>query len=247
MAKAFEELSLTNYDVTESVQFHYDQWMQILSKGATAELFYEMFKNVDSVTDLPACYFWEEIHQAFPDAKIIFTERASEEEWLESFTNQFKVHNTWSMSLMGFLSPSCRKLDKMFHAIWISVFGFYPHGNRTNDLLLRKQYRMHNSYLKREAPKDKLLLFKLKDGWEPLCEFLNLPIPNKPFPHRNKKGAIVDELFERNPLYIRIKNESIVSGTLLICLSSYAAYKLLTCDHRGIINYATSPFSHYFV
>ena len=44
--------------------------MKIISEGGDADDFRKMFENVDSVTDIPACFFWEEILEAFPDAKV---------------------------------------------------------------------------------------------------------------------------------------------------------------------------------
>ena len=35
------------------------------------------------------------------------------------------------------------------------------------------QYRKHNLYVKNHCPPDRLLIYKLGDGWEPLCKFLN--------------------------------------------------------------------------
>ena len=42
--------------------------------------------------------------------------------------------------------------------------------------------------LQQEAPKHKLLVFDVKEGWEPLCKFLEKDIPDKPFPWRNIGG-----------------------------------------------------------
>ena len=39
------------------------------------------------------------------------------------------------------------------------------------------------------VPPEKLLLFQVQEGWEPLCTFLGVPIPDVPFPHKNEKGA----------------------------------------------------------
>ena len=36
------------------------------------------------------------------------------------------------------------------------------------------------------VPKDRLLIYQVKEGWEPLCNFLNVPIPDIPFPYKNK-------------------------------------------------------------
>ena len=39
--------------------------------------------------------------------------------------------------------------------------------------------------MKKTVPQEKLLIFNVKDGWEPLCNFLELPIPEEPFPNSN--------------------------------------------------------------
>ena len=39
--------------------------------------------------------------------------------------------------------------------------------------------------VKRIVPSDKLLVYDVKEGWEPLCTFLGLPVPNNPFPRVN--------------------------------------------------------------
>lgn len=48
--------------------------------------------------------------------------------------------------------------------------------------------RLHESWTKSviaTCPKDKLLIFDVKQGWEPLCKFLGKPVPNVPFPNVN--------------------------------------------------------------
>ena len=39
--------------------------------------------------------------------------------------------------------------------------------------------------MKKSVPREKLLIFSVKDGWEPLCKFLDVPIPDGPFPNTN--------------------------------------------------------------
>ena len=44
--------------------------------------------------------------------------------------------------------------------------------------------------VKKTVPKERLLIFSVKQGWEPLCQFLNLPQPSVPFPKSNDSGSI---------------------------------------------------------
>ena len=50
------------------------------------------------------------------------------------------------------------------------------------------RYEEHNELVKQTIPKENLLVWSLKDGWEPLCTFLNVPIPDVPIPRENTTG-----------------------------------------------------------
>jgi hypothetical protein len=43
----------------------------------------------------------------------------------------------------------------------------------------------HNEEVKRRVPPERLLVYEVKEGWGPLCEFLGVPEPDEPFPHLN--------------------------------------------------------------
>jgi len=47
------------------------------------------------------------------------------------------------------------------------------------------KYEQHNEKVKSLIPPDRLLVYSVKDGWEPLCSFLGLPVPHTPFPKSN--------------------------------------------------------------
>ena len=46
-------------------------------------------------------------------------------------------------------------------------------------------YDAHNQAVRREVPPEKLLVFNAWDGWEPLCDFLDVPVPAAPYPRTN--------------------------------------------------------------
>ena len=50
------------------------------------------------------------------------------------------------------------------------------------------RYEEHNELVKKTIPKENLLVWNLKDGWEPLCTFLKVPIPDVPIPRENTTG-----------------------------------------------------------
>jgi len=54
---------------------------------------------------------------------------------------------------------------------------------------------MHEDYVRRSVPPEKLHFFNVKDGWGPLCKILNVPVPDEPFPRANDRKAM-EEFFE---------------------------------------------------
>ena len=72
MAQAFKDLGFVVYDFLDNYENICEDWMKIFKEGGTTEDFRRMFANVDAVTDVPCVFFWEEIHKAFPEAKVSF-------------------------------------------------------------------------------------------------------------------------------------------------------------------------------
>lgn len=70
MAQALKELGYVVYDFMEQYQYHRKDWVKIMVDGGTTEDFRRMYENVDAVTDVPACRYWNELHKAFPDSKV---------------------------------------------------------------------------------------------------------------------------------------------------------------------------------
>ena len=53
-------------------------------------------------------------------------------------------------------------------------------------------FERHNEEVKRRVPPEKLLVYEVKQGWGPLCDFLGVEAPDKPFPHLNDGEAFRD-------------------------------------------------------
>ena len=73
----------------------------------------------------------------------------------------------------------------------------------SEEFRLRQAYRKHNAYVQSKVPKEDLLIWKVKDGWEPLCKFLNCPIPEGPIPHDNRTG---DTKFIEGPVLMHFNS-----------------------------------------
>ena len=101
--------------------------------------------------------------------------------------------------------------------------------NSNADILLSK-YKAHNAAVKALVPKERLLIYRIGDGWEPICNFLGKPIPDVPFPHKNRLASGVEDL-KNNPRYIGSLRRQIISWGLrifmLICKFKVVLYLLV--------------------
>ena len=195
MAKALQILGYKTYDYPEHLSFHLEQWSQVFLKKKQPD-FLSMYRKVDAVTDMPPNFFYKEILETFSDAKVILTERDSEDVWIESWfrqVEQFKgmTTNPFGATLLT-LSPTLRKRSEIAYHCRSFVLGTGSY-DKGSSFLLKKKYREYNEQVKASVPSDQLLVYNVKQGWQPLCEFLGCDIPSCPFPKENVKGALIAE------------------------------------------------------
>ena len=65
-------------------------------------------------------------------------------------------------------------------------------GPGTTPEYLAKAFVRRNDELKAALPAERLLVWSAKDGWGPLCEFLEVPVPDEPFPQINDSGHFAE-------------------------------------------------------
>uniref|UniRef100_H2ZCA3 Sulfotransferase family protein n=1 Tax=Ciona savignyi TaxID=51511 RepID=H2ZCA3_CIOSA len=184
MTSALRELGFTVYDFPEHFSEHKQQWKEILQSGNNPDIFREMYKDVDAVVDAPAFAYWKEIHEVFPDAKIILTS-CEESPWFEKWQRQFEnAASNPVYRLLTLLSPT--------------AYQFNIHDYSLNKMMAIRIFRAHNADVVQNAPADKLLQFNVKQGWDPLCKFLEVPAPEKPFPHKNAGGTVLNDVIAEN-------------------------------------------------
>ena len=71
--------------------------------------------------------------------------------------------------------------------------------------VMKQRYKSHNLYVKSAVPEEDLLIWNVKEGWEPLCRFLGKTIPEEPFPHDNKTGDMeyIDKYAHKSDFFQR--------------------------------------------
>jgi hypothetical protein len=73
----------------------------------------------------------------------------------------------------------------------IAKTGFPPGLDR--DALV-EAFIAHTDAVKETIPASQLLVFEVRQGWEPLCNFLGAPIPATEFPRTNHREEFWDRV-----------------------------------------------------
>ncbi|CAK8689028.1 unnamed protein product [Clavelina lepadiformis] len=247
MQAALIELDYKVYDSVDSFWFHGNQWNKIFTTGGCIEDFKAMYENIDAVTDFPACFFWEEISSVFPECKIILTVRDEDSWWKSQNAQISEIKNNWAFQLMQILSPTGWKFFRYLQLLFACCYGIclrHPFDYKTrNKMVSVHPFRRHQTYCLQRAPKDRLLVYHINEGWEPLCKFLGKEIPNTTFPHQNKGATIVAKLMKTHPSFVRMQREMLVSLSVLVSLGAFSAYKLYTSEKWGLFPSLFNAFS----
>ena len=202
ISEALRRLGFTVYDWEEQLFDFLDYWVDVFQNGATPDV-KQIYQDADAVVDMPGNLFWEEILEAFPDCKVILSER-DEDSWIQSWVTQLETINDVRSRTANMLSQSCTTVTNVAHCSLIGLLGSM---NPKSTCVFRKRYRMHNHRVKSIVPPEKLLVFNAKQGWKPLCDFLGCEIPSSAFPHENVKGRLLKEIFQKTRYGQQVQRE----------------------------------------
>ena len=142
-----------------------------LEKGDLNKII-KIAKRKETFEDWPWTILYREMDQFFPDSKFILTYR-DPDNWLKSYLNMLDYE--------GKASNHINRIRRYLYRL--------PFPNVTGDELKRRYIEHFNQVHEYFSNKsDSLLVVNWEngDGWEEICNFIDLPIPNKPFPHSNR-------------------------------------------------------------
>lgn len=166
------------------------QYWEDLEKGKGID-WEQLFTGYQSIVDLPGYRVYQKILQHYPDAKVILNTR-SFDPWYESvYHTIFQAAPSLSqkivMSLQMPFSPRLRKIVRVLkyadRVFWQGDF----QGRFQDKEFTRKIYEKHHQDVIDHVPPDKLLVFEAKEGWDPLCRFLEVQKPKEPYPRLNER------------------------------------------------------------
>lgn len=130
-----------------------------------------IFAGYQSMVDHPGCAYWRELMAFYPDAKVLHTVR-DPVKWFES---------TQATIFAPGRPPPPEGPMRTFMA---QVLGWYGGDIHDRDFML-DFFERHTAAVVAGVPKDRLLVFEVSQGWEPLCDFLGVPAPDTPYPREN--------------------------------------------------------------
>lgn len=149
----------------------------------------EVFDGFQSTVDWPGCSVYPELMETFPDAKVILTVR-DPQRWYDSVYNTIYQYakdvpddpRYRADEGMAEVMPMIKKM------IWQDTFD----GRFEDRDYAVEVFEKHSAEVQKAVDADKLLVYQVGQGWEPLCEFLGVEVPSEEFPHINESANMSD-------------------------------------------------------
>jgi hypothetical protein len=135
-----------------------------------------------STVDWPGAYFWRELVDRHPDAKVVLTVR-DPQRWYDSARGT--IFQAASNPPPGPDESLTTGLEMAHAVVWDGTFG----GRFADRQHAVRVFTEHNDAVRRAVPASRLLEFEVSQGWEPLCDFLGVPVPDGPFPRTNDSAS----------------------------------------------------------
>lgn len=167
-------------EVASNLQVQLPLWHEALRGHADWDAIYDGF---ESAVDWPTARFYRELHATYPGAKFILCDREPRV-WAESF--DATIHK---LILEADQAPAHLQ-DWLAMAREVILQTGIPAGADLDELAAA--FSAHVEAVKDAIPADQLLVYQVREGWEPLCAFLGVQVPEAPFPRTNDRTEFWD-------------------------------------------------------
>ena len=164
------------YHMTELITHPEHTWRWTFARIAPG-LLDPLWRDYHATVDSPGCMLWRQFARRFPQAKVILTRR-DPESWYDSVSQTVGDPQFVKIMLRSPMFPALLALN--------------PFGLRKDRAAMIAHFERYGHAVRAAIPPDRLLEFEAKDGWEPLCAFLGVPVPDEPYPRANERAAIQD-------------------------------------------------------
>lgn len=179
-------------------------WMDVFRRKETDRPidWRPLLGDYQAIVDWPGAYSWRELVAAHPAAKVILTVR-NPDRWYESTLATIyairaradgSLRARAEMRLLALVAPEFwRGFQVADNVIWEGTFA----GRFTDRDHALRVFEEHNRDVEATVSPERLLVFEVKQGWQPLCAFLGVPVPEEPFPHVNDAESFRKLIQER--------------------------------------------------
>jgi len=187
LKRALEDLGLgPSYHMEEVLKrpSHIRAWRDF---GRTGRADWDaLFARFASGVDFPIACAWRELTDHFPEAKVVHTIRDPERWWRSTAATIYQGPDLFPGWLPPLVPPAAGYLELIDTLLWSGIFGgrFLERGHAI------EVFERHTAEVVATIPPDRLLVFDVAEGWDPLCAFLERPVPAHPFPHLNDAASI---------------------------------------------------------
>jgi len=152
-----------------------------------------------ATVDWPGSFFYVEMLELYPDAKVVLSARDGDS-WARS------MHDTiWGLFYNDTLSRHLSDARACVDPMWSDYLDMMKemwyrsgllHGDETTLQYMSAAMTRYNDMVRRIVPADRLVVWTATDGWGPLCEALDLPVPDIPFPRLNNATQFDQRLID---------------------------------------------------
>jgi hypothetical protein len=146
----------------------------------------QLFGDFRATVDFPGCSFYKELMAAYPDAKVILSVRDAESWYQSTYETIFQMPQVLPQWLR--VIPA---VDDIYKVTTELVWKMHFHDRFADRDYAIAHFNEWNREVQATVPAEKLLVFDVKQGWEPLCAFLGVAVPSGPFPHANDRAEML--------------------------------------------------------
>lgn len=158
----------------------------------------KLFEGYRSAVDMPVNIYYKQLMSRYPEAKMIHTMRDAEAWYASAIGTIFWATKPSPGRMLNVMvrMPFSQVLRKRFPVMQYDgrmvdkEFGKNLH-DKTEVI---RRYNSYNDEVLNTIPKERLLLYDVKSGWEPLCAFLNVPVPSLAFPKANTREQFMEQV-----------------------------------------------------
>jgi Sulfotransferase domain len=179
------------------------QWEQALDGEVDWD---EVFGEHESTVDWPGAFFYRELADAYPDAKVVLSTR-DPEAWEKSMRETIwdtiygrspAAHISQARELVD---PAWGEYIRLMSRMWAAQGIFNGADIRPGQLA--EAIARYQEQVQRNVPEDRLLVWSVQDGWEPLCSFLEVDVPEAQFPRLNDSKMYKDRIVDASLMVLK--------------------------------------------